>query len=95
MAKVVNDPKELPVSIFQVELSRVPFLTIELLDKITKKIQAKGGIKKNNYYLLPTEGNISWLQPTPELGKYHRFLRLLKTKKGFHYLMIINDKQDV
>lgn len=95
MVIIVNDPENLPISIFQIKLSRIPFLKEEFLDSITKKIQATIGIKKNNYYLLNTEGNISWLQPTPELSHFHTLLRLLKRKKGYDFLMIINDNEKV
>jgi hypothetical protein len=95
MAKVVNDPQELPVNIIQLKLSRVPFLSKEFLDSVIKKTQPKSGIKKNNYYLVPTDAQISWLQPTKQLQQYHYILKMLRIKKGYTYLMIINDKDNV
>lgn len=95
MAIIVNDPNKLPITILQVDMSKVPLFTKDFLDELTKRKDGKGGIKRDNYYLLSTESNISWLQPTKQLGQYHLLLRLLRIKKGFHYLMVINDKQDV
>jgi hypothetical protein len=95
MSIVVNDPKELPISIFQVPLSKVPFVSIEFLDSITKQTQKKEGIKNNNYYLLPTQSKVSWLQPSKELANYHMLLKLVRTKRHCAYLMIINDKTNV
>lgn len=92
MAINVTDADNLPTTIFQIPLSKVStFITEDFLNSIIKKI----GVTRNNYYLLPTDGNISWLQPTRELTGYHMFLRILRVKKGFDYLMIINDKADV
>jgi len=86
---VVNDPDLLPENIYQVEIEKVlKFASQDFLDSITKKIQADIGIKKNNYYLLKTDGNVSWLQPTPELRLFHRLLRRIKIVKGANYLMI-------
>lgn len=94
MAIIVNNPENLPVKIFTIYLSEVShFISESFLESITKSIQAKFGIKRNNYYLLPTEGNITWLQPTRELVKFHFFLRLLKVRKGYTYIMIVNDKK--
>lgn len=92
MAINVTDIESLPTTIFVVNLSKIStFATEEFLDSIIKKV----GVTRNDYYLLPTDGNISWLQPTKELTGYHMFLRILRVKKGFNYLMIIKDKTNV
>ena len=92
MAIIVNNPENLPTTIFVVNLSKIStFANEEFLNSITKK----HGVARNDYYLVPTDGNITWLQPTKELTGYHTFLRILRVKKGFKYLMIIKDKIDV
>lgn len=95
MAKIVTDPDNLPINIFQINISRVPLLTTEFLDEVTKKVSEKCGIKRNNYYLLPTENYVSWLQPTEQLKRYNFLLRTLRVKKGYKYLMVINDTNNV
>lgn len=82
----VTDPANLPIAIFQISLSQVStFMTENFLDKMVNKKEV--GIKRDNYFMLNTNSNISFLQKTRELEAYHAFLHICM-KKGFKLLMI-------
>jgi hypothetical protein len=86
MAIIVNDPENLPIRIFQIEMSKVSsFINKEFLDSITERKEI--GIKRNNYYFIATNSSIGWLQPTEALKTYHYFLGLCR-KIGYDFLMI-------
>jgi hypothetical protein len=91
MPKIKNDPAN-QIRIFQLNLSRLKFLSPGFLEEIMKKTtKADLGIERNNYCLIRTSAHVSWLQPTKELQLYHLLL-MRCSRKGFNYLMIIKDK---
>jgi len=81
MAIVVNDPEKLPIKILQINMSQASFLSF-----ILKRPGI--GLERDNYFIIRTDSNVSWLQPTQELQSYHLFLRQY-FRKGFTYLMIM------
>lgn len=89
MSIVVNDPDKLPKRILQIKLSEVSFISKEFMERMNNTNEQGGtGITRNNYYLVDTSSNVSWLQRTQELINYHQFLKLARIK-GFTYIMLI------
>ncbi len=88
MSKIVNDKKNLPLNILQVEMKTIEkFLTTTLLDSLFTPETNKMGIKRNNYYMINPHVMLRFKVRTKETEFMLRLLEKAITQ-GADLLMI-------
>lgn len=86
---IVNDSRNIPVTIFPCNLEQLTKLGIsqKFLDEITVHPKNIVGVKRDTYYIFSTHTVLSYPKLTKELMLY---VKLLETAlyRGFHLLMV-------
>lgn len=92
MPIIVNNIDELPINIFQIELSRLKLLDAQFLNNVVAKYSTMVKIVvRNNYWMIDTEARSNTLATDKKTFFFHQLLRFLRAKKGYTHLMIVNN----
>lgn len=88
MPKVISNPKNLPPTIIQVSIDRLPKFAKTLLDSVTEHPKNKVGVKRHGYYIINTYVKRTYVNETHEKQYLYELLAQSKSR-GAKLLMIL------